>query len=39
MAQQINFSDGPCKFLQNYLEEYKNLAPEHWANCRNIDEK
>ena len=38
-AQQLNFADGPTKFLMNYLEIQKNISPENWANARDIDEK
>jgi len=39
MAAQLNFTDQPVRFLQEYLERSKNLPPEDWQNARDIDEQ
>ena len=31
--------DGPCRFLHEYMEKYKNLPPDHWKGCRDLDLK
>ena len=36
-ARDIQPSDGPTKFLIEYLEQHKNLCPEQWKGVRDID--
>ena len=31
--------DGPMRWLQEFMDGYKNLAPEDWANMRDLDKK
>ena len=35
----LNPIDGPLRWLTDYLEGHKNLAPETWRGCRDLDQK
>ena len=37
LKEQSN--DGPSKWMSEFLDKHKNLAPDDWNRCRNIDEK
>lgn len=39
VAQQLFPNDGPCRWLADYLEQYKNIAPDTWNGARDIDQK
>jgi hypothetical protein len=31
--------DGPSRFFCDFMEKHKNLAPDHWKGCRDLDLK
>jgi hypothetical protein len=39
VAYSMNHTDGPTRWMNEYLEKNKNLAPEDWSGARNIDHK
>lgn len=38
-ARQVNALDGPLKWMTDYMENAKNLAPENWAGFRDLEMK
>ena len=38
-AQTVNIADGPMKWMTDYMESSKNLAPENWKGFRDLDMK
>ena len=39
LAQNFFPFDGPCRWMKDYMESHKNIAPESWVGVRDIDMK
>jgi len=39
LAQNFYPLDGPCRWLKEFMEGQKNIAPESWVGIRDIDLK
>ena len=39
VAMGIKPKDGPLHWMQDYMENAKNLAPEDWRGMRDLDKK
>ena len=38
-AQNFYPMDGPCRWMKDYMDSLKFLAPENWSGVRDIDKK